>query len=41
MACGCKKAQNAQKPVKENVVNRPRPTSNGAKGVRVSRRIIR
>ena len=41
MGCGCKKAQNAQKPVKENVVNKPRPSSNGTRGVRVDRRIIR
>ena len=41
MACGCKKAQNAQKPVKENVVNKPRPTTNGIRGIRADKRIIR
>lgn len=40
MACGCKKNQTAPKPTTENV-NRARPTSNGTRGLRTEKRIIR
>ena len=43
MACGCKKNQAAQaapKPRNE-AINKPRPTSNGVRGLRTEKRIIR
>ena len=40
MACGCKNKQPQQAPRNENV-NRPKPASNGVRGMRTEKRIIR
>ena len=42
MACGCKKNQAASAPKPTNeAINKPRPTSNGTRGLRTEKRIIR
>ena len=40
MPCGCKNKQNQQAPKNESI-NRAKPLSNGARGLRVEKRIIR
>ena len=40
MACGCKKNQPAPQPVQQSV-KRSRPSSNGVRGLRTEKRIIR
>lgn len=42
MACGCKKNQTAQKTTATpQTVNKSRPVTNGSRGVRTTKRIIR
>ena len=41
MACGCTKNQAASTPAKTQNVNRTRPLSNGVRGLRTEKRIIR
>jgi len=40
MPCGCKNKQNQATPKNENI-NRAKPLSNGNRGLRVEKRIIR
>lgn len=40
MACGCKNKQNQTAPKNENI-NRAKPLSNGVRGLRTEKRIIR
>ena len=41
MPCGCKKNQAAPKQTNESIVKKTRPSSNGTRGLRTEKRIIR
>lgn len=41
MACGCKNKQPQAAPKTESVIKRTRPSSNGVRGMRTEKRIIR
>lgn len=41
MACGCKNKQNQSAPKTESVVRQSKPLTNGVRGLRTEKRIIR